>query len=146
MGTRGWTTRRRALARLAPFLSREDVEAAAHALATEVGLEVTGVEVVTVQQVHELDGDEDVVHEVPHDVEPVPDVAGRPTPLAPLTGDAHQIPEAHPEPDKVDADERDAEAEREAQRALAERRRAVLAETEAALAKGRQWDELVAGR
>ncbi|MFE6969558.1 hypothetical protein [Isoptericola sp. NPDC057653] len=111
------------------------MEGAARALAAEAGLEV-----VVVHQVHELDGDEDVapvpeVPEVPEDVVPIP-----------LADASEPVTEPVPEPDDDGDPERDDEAAREAERAREERRRAVLAETDAALAKGREWDELVAGR
>jgi len=140
MWTRRWAARRRALTRLAPYLSRDDVDAAARALAAEAGLEV-----VAVRQVRELDGDDDA-HAVPEENVVVipPADASEPDDLADSEPAPDPAAEPEAEPDaRADAK---AEAEREAQRAWEERRRAVLAETEAALAKGRQWEALAAGR
>ncbi|WP_344250437.1 hypothetical protein [Isoptericola hypogeus] len=110
------------------------MRAAARALAAEAGLEVA------VQQVNELDGDEDVEatpaptdnhgdHRDHHDSDDRAD-DDRVHPAAEV--DAGADDDAHePEPDEE---------------ALAERRRAILAESEALMARGRQWDHLRAGK
>ncbi|MFC8597178.1 hypothetical protein [Isoptericola sp. NPDC057191] len=156
MSSTRWGARRRALTMLAPYLSDDDVEAAARALAAEAGLEVA-----TVLELHELDGDEDAEAEphgeagptLPSDPDNPHDV-GTPVPDDGLADDPMELsarPVGHVATDASDEDEDDnpddtdeaARAQMDEQ-AMAERRRALLAESDELLAKGRQWRDLTA--
>lgn len=147
MSTTRWAARRRALVKLAPYLNDDDVEAAARALAAEAGLKVT-----TVMELHELDGDEDVEPDAHGEAEaPTPSAdPGHPTDVGtPATDDGladDPMKLSAPAAPYVADDDAQTERDEADEQAQAERRRALLAETDELLARGRQWDELTAGK
>ncbi|MEU2198888.1 hypothetical protein [Isoptericola sp. NPDC019482] len=141
MSATRWGARRRALVKLAPYLNDDDVEAAARALAAEAGLEVT-----TVMELHELDGDEDVEGEAPNlSADPgQPSHVGASAADDDLADDPMEL--GAPAVAYVADDDALTERDEVDKQAQAERRRALLAETDELLARGRQWDELTAGK